>query len=70
MLNHAYWLSGKNLMMQWVTEGIGPLTLYSDVTAFTAAMLNAPTNSLVQLNCTCADGTETISMSTVAWSRN
>jgi hypothetical protein len=70
MLHHAYWVAGNNLMMQWITEGIGPLTLYSDVTAFTAAMQNAPTNSLVQLNCTCADGTETISMSTVAWSRN
>ena len=69
-VRRAYRLVGNNLIMQWKDENIGPLTIFSDVTSFTAAIQNAPTNSLVQLNCTCADGTETISMTTVAWKRN
>jgi hypothetical protein len=69
-LERAYWLSGTNLMMQWINENIGPLVIFSDVTSFSAVMQNSPTNSLVQLNCTCADGTETITMTTVAGMRN
>ena len=69
-VRRAYRLVGNNLIMQWKDENAGPLTLFSDVTAFTAAIQNAPTNSIVQLTCTCADGTETISMSTQALMRN
>ena len=69
-LQRAYWLSGNNLMMQWISESIGPIVLFSDVTSFTAAIQNSPTNSLVKITCTCADGTETITMSTVACMRN
>ncbi len=69
-LQRAYWLSGNNLMMEWISEGIGPKTLFSDVTAFSAAIQNSPTNTLVKITCTCADGAETITMSTVACMRN
>ncbi|MGO8705855.1 MAG: PilW family protein [Candidatus Brocadiia bacterium] len=69
-LRRAYWLSGNNLLMQWPDESIGPITLFSDVTSFSAAIQNSPTNSLVKITCTCADGTETITMSTVACMRN
>jgi len=69
-LRRAYRLVGNNLIMEWKDEGIGPVTVFSDVTAFSATILDAPTNSLVQLTCTCVDGTETISMSTVANMRN
>jgi hypothetical protein len=69
-LRRAYRLVGNNLIMQWKDENVGPMTIFSDVTSFSATILNAPTNSLVQLNCTCADGTETISTTTVAAKRN
>jgi hypothetical protein len=69
-LQRAYWLSGTNLMMQWINENVGPLVLFSDVTSFSAVMQNSPTNTLVQINCTCADGQETITMTTVAGIRN
>ena len=69
-LRRAYRRVGNNLIMEWKDEGIGPVTIFSNVTAFGATILDAPTNSLVQLTCTCVDGTKTISMSTVAWRRN
>jgi hypothetical protein len=73
-LRRAYRLVGNNLIMQWKDENIGPVTIFSDVTSFSASMLDAPTNSLVQLNCTCANGTEsgteTVSATTVAHRRN
>jgi type II secretory pathway pseudopilin PulG len=69
-LRRAYRLVGNNLIMEWKDEGVGPVTVFTDVTAFTATFLDAPTDSLVQLTCTCVDGTETISVSTVANMRN
>jgi hypothetical protein len=69
-LRRAYRRVGNNLIMEWKDEGIGPVTTFSDVTAFTASIQDAPTNSLVQLNCTCVDGSETISMTTVGQRRN
>jgi hypothetical protein len=69
-LQRAYWLSGNNLMMQWISENIGPIVLFSDVTSFSATIQNTPTNSVVQLTCTCVDGTETVTMSTQALMRN
>ena len=57
-------------MMQWINEGIGPKAIFTNVTAFSATILDSPTNSLVQLNCTCVDGSETISMTAVARGRN
>ena len=69
-LRRAYRLVGNNLIMQWKDEGVGPITVFSDVTSFTVSILNAPTNSLVQINCTCVDESETISTTTVAVKRN
>jgi hypothetical protein len=69
-LRRAYRLVGNNLLMQRKDEGNNTLTMFSNVTSFTATMLDAPTNSLVQLNCKCAAGNEAISISTVAWRRN
>jgi hypothetical protein len=70
-VNRAFWLAGTNLMMQ--NEVVGPVTIFSNVSSFTAAMVDAPTNSLVQLNCTCTGagaGTESIAIATVAHRRN
>jgi hypothetical protein len=69
-LRRAYRRVGNTFIMQWKDENVGPVTVFSDVTSFTATILNAPTNSLVQLNCTCADGTATVSTTTVAAKRN
>jgi Flp pilus assembly pilin Flp len=69
-LRRAFRLVGNNLIAQYKDEGNTSVTLFSDVTAFTATMLDAPTNKLVQLTCTCVDGTETVSTTTVAWRRN
>ena len=69
-VRRAYRLVGNNLIMEWKDEGVGPVTIFSNVTAFSAVIQNAPTNSLVQITCTCVDGTETTSMSTVASMRN
>ena len=69
-LRRAFRLVGSNLIMEWKDEGIGPMTIFSNVSSFSATMLDAPTNSLVQLNCACAAGTKRVSMTTVAWRRN
>jgi hypothetical protein len=68
-VRRAYRLVGNNLILEWKDEGIGPTTLFSDVTSFTPTILNAPTNTLVQLACTCADGAETVTMTSVACAR-
>jgi hypothetical protein len=67
-VRRAFRLVGNNLIMQWKDENVGPLTLFSDVTSFSAVI--QPVTTLVQLTCTCADGTETVTMTTVACMRN
>jgi Tfp pilus assembly protein PilE len=73
-VRRAYRLVGNTLIMQWKDENVGPVTIFSDVTSFSASILNAPTNSIVQLNCTCVNatqsGTKTVSATTVAYRRN
>jgi len=69
-VRRAYRLVGTSLIMEWKDEGDLVSTICTGVSALTFTILDSPTNTEVQIACSCTQGTRTVRMQTVAWRRN
>ncbi|GEM_PF-2368329 len=66
----AFRLVGNALIVDYKDEGPAPYTAFDHITALTFTIQDAPTNSQVQISCTCTFNGKAMTMQTVAARRN
>ena len=69
-VRRAFRLSGDALIMDLKDEGVSPITIFDEISSLTFTILDAPTNSRVEIACSVMIDGEQVQMQTVASKRN
>lgn len=69
-VRRAFRVVNNALIVDFKDEGPAPYTVFDHITAMTFTMLDPPTNSQVQISCTCTFNGRAMTMQTVAARRN